>query len=126
MSDKAPTVEELRKSVDEGLLYMEPGTAEACAAKADAWRAGLESVKRQFNVHGNQTGSGEFGVLQSGQDLAQGFVGKARQAVEYLDRQIEIADNMAETFRAAGRAYAEQEAANAAAIEGVQIESQPR
>lgn len=127
MSDKAPTVEELRKSVDEGLLYMESGTAEACAAKADAWRAGLEEVKSRFVTTSEQSlGSFAFGVLGSGKDLGEGFVNKAAKAIEYLNRQIEIADNMAATFRAAGRAYEDQEAANSAAVESVQIEARPR
>jgi hypothetical protein len=119
VSDTAPTVEELRKSVDDGLLYMEPGTAEACAAKADAWRAGLEDVKSRFTRSDYRSG---FGVLDSGQRLGKGFGGKADEALLYLRRQIEIAEIMAATFRAAGRAYADQEASNATAIEGIVID----
>ncbi|WP_169590870.1 hypothetical protein [Antrihabitans stalactiti] len=122
MSDKAPTVEELRQSVEGGVLWLEPGTAEKCAGRAEALRDGLRSTRRSLIATEQLSGFGGFG---SGDALRAQFVAKATEAIDYIDRQIAIAANMAETFRAAGRAYANQEATNAAAISAVEV-GQPR
>ena len=122
MSDTAPTVEELRRSVDAGLLWLEPGTAEKCAVRAEALRDGLRATKEGLLFTQHLSGFGGFG---SGEALGEQFAAKATEAIDYIDRRIAIANNMAETFRAAGRAYADQEANNTAAISAVEV-GQPR
>jgi hypothetical protein len=122
MGDTAPTVEELRRSVDAGLLWLEPGTAEKCAVRAEALMHGLNSVRSVLGTGQNLSG---FGGFASGDALKQEFMSKAADALDYIDRQISIAANMAETFRSAGRAYADQVARSAEAIAAVEV-GQPR
>ncbi len=122
--DAATAVQGMKQSVAAGELWLEPGVAERCAAHCDALVDGIDSQIRGLQPLTSIAGFGGFG---SGSGLQNGFRTKARDAMATLTAHSAVAQNMAEAFRAAGAAYAEQEDRTSSALvnAGQGIDSQP-
>lgn len=98
-------------------LSIEPGAAENCAMAWQQYASRLRDLRTSSN---NMVSLSAFGTLPSGQALGNKFlqlaIGSDASFASVIQQHIDIADRMAETFLAAGRAYTETEAANTARL----------
>ncbi|RVW05994.1 hypothetical protein [Rhodococcus spongiicola] len=89
----------LGRSVEAGELYLEPGTARACAERCSALIAELRSLRDRAAELGVVDG---FGILQSGQALAEKFgkkaVGGEYSLVQALSDHIDEVEGMQALF----------------------------
>ena len=98
----------LRKAVDAGLLSLEPGTAERAAAICREYRDDLEKFRNEARGLSYRQ---NFGDCWLGNDFGAAIQRKAQgtptSAFELLGQAMEIVENLAQTYEAAGRAYRE-------------------
>jgi len=99
--------------VDIGELMLEP---DAAAKAVKACRELQEKLSDQITVAESLARKVDFGQCNEGNALSEKFFLKAKGTPtslwEVLTKAYAILDNMAETYLAAGKAYADQESRN--------------
>lgn len=103
----------MRSAIDSGTLRLEPGTAAQCAAECDVMASALTKLISRLQSSTTVDGFGTFGT---GTQLANGFGGKATEAIAHVREQAAIARRMADNFRAIESRYASQEQSNATSM----------
>ncbi|MFI9509316.1 hypothetical protein [Nocardia sp. NPDC052566] len=113
----------LGKAVEDGELWIDgllvaDGAPERCAARyellADQVEAQIRAVRAAATLPG-------FGGFPSGAALRTGFEAKAGDAVTRLQEYADAARALAQTFRAAGAAYAGHDSELAAALSRIDV-----
>ncbi|CBH47723.1 hypothetical protein GS894_06915 [Rhodococcus hoagii] len=114
MSSENETWEGLIRSAKGGELYLEQGTAKACAAHCDTLLGQLRSIRDRASELGEVDG---FGTLPSGLVLAEKFgkkaVGGDYSLVQALTDHIEEVDRMRTVFESIDARFSATEDDNA-------------
>ncbi|GAA5041864.1 hypothetical protein [Nocardia callitridis] len=116
----ATDVAALDQAVDDGALWIDgllvaDGTPERCAARYEQL---ADQVDEQLRLLGAAVELPGFGGFDSGIALRKGFEGKADDAITRLREYSATARQLAQTFRAAARAYQQSDHALAVAVAG--------
>ncbi|WP_063045905.1 hypothetical protein [Nocardia pseudovaccinii] len=113
----------LNQAIDDGQLWIDgvlvaEGAHEQCAERYEQL---ADEVDAQIAVLGGATSLPGFGGFDSGAALRRGFEDKADGAITRLRAYADAARALAQTFRAAGAAYAQADTELAAAVGRVEV-----
>ncbi|WP_433525120.1 hypothetical protein ACQPZ2_08960 [Nocardia pseudovaccinii] len=113
----------LNQAIDDGQLWIDgvlvaEGAHEQCAKRYEQL---ADEVDAQIAVLGGATSLPGFGGFDSGAALRRGFEDKADGAITRLRAYADAARALAQTFRAAGAAYAQADTELAAAVGRVEV-----
>ncbi len=100
-----------------GELRFEPAAAERCAQVCET---AVDQITDQLQTARQLTRVEGFGDTIAGRALADKFARKGGEAVDVLVAHRQVLQDMAATYRAAGRAYTEAEANNAVRLRGTE------
>lgn len=106
---------DLRRAVDSGELWMEAGVAEAAAKRCDQTR---DEINQWLNDTERLTQRRKFGANEDGNLAAEKFGQAGDEVVGVMVNARTVFENMAATYRAAGRTVAEADAAGEQKFQG--------
>ena len=106
---------DLRRAVDAGELWMEAGVAETAAQRCEQ---AIRDIDDWLSNARRLTQRRKFGDNYDGNAAALRFVEAGREVVNVMRSAQDVFQNMADTYRAAGRTAAEADAAGAQALQG--------
>ncbi|MGO4200612.1 hypothetical protein AB4Z09_02430 [Rhodococcus sp. TAF43] len=113
--------EGLIRSAESGELYLEQGTARACAAHCATLLRQLRSIRDRAAELGEVDG---FGMLPSGQSLAEKFgrkaIGGDYSLVQALTDHIEVVDQMRAVFETIDARFSDVDNDTASSFRGVE------
>ena len=105
----------LKSAAVSGELMFEPASAEQCARVCED---AIEKVEQHMREAINFSRVAGFGMPREGQQLAAKFRAKADEAATVLQAHRQMLAEMRDTYRAAGKAYTDTEAANSSGFGG--------
>lgn len=100
---------DLQRAVAAGELWMDAGVAERAAARCDQAVEEINGLLRRADV---LTWKRKFGANEDGEAAAARFAQAGREFIETMTNARRVFENMAATYRAAGRTVSEADAAN--------------
>ncbi len=100
---------DLQRAVAAGELWMEPGVAERAAARCDQAVEEINEWLRRADV---LTWKRKFGANEDGEAAATRFAQAGQDFIDTMTNARRVFENMAATYRAAGRTVTEADAAN--------------
>ncbi len=107
----------LKAAAGSGELFFEPDAAEKCAQVCQDAADKMEDHLRQVDNLARVAG---FGDPVEGRQLADKFRAKAEEAVGVIKAHRQVLWDMRDTYRAAGKAYANTESGNRSQYRGTQ------
>ncbi|MGH3991602.1 MAG: hypothetical protein ACRDSN_03955 [Pseudonocardiaceae bacterium] len=106
---------DLRRAVDSGELWMEAGVAESAAKRCEQTITDID----EWMVKADRlTERRKFGDNEDGQRAAERFGQAGDEIVAVMREAQQVFQNMAATYRAAGRTVAEADAAGQQQLQG--------
>ncbi|MGH3834841.1 MAG: hypothetical protein ACRDSF_03915 [Pseudonocardiaceae bacterium] len=106
---------DLQRAVAAGELWMEVGVAERAAARCDQ---AVEEINDWLARADVLTKKRKFGANEDGEAAAARFAQAGREFIATMTNARQVFENMAATYRAAGRMVTEADAANEQTFRG--------
>jgi hypothetical protein len=106
---------DLQRAVAAGELWMEAGVAERAAARCDQ---AIEEINDWLARADVLTKKRKFGANEDGEAVAARFAKAGQELIETMTNARRVFENMAVTYRAAGRTVTEADVANEQTFQG--------
>lgn len=106
---------DLQAAVASGELWMEEGVAERAAARCDQ---AVQDINKSLRAADRLTWTRKFGDNEDGRRAAVRFAEAGQEYVAMMESARTVIENMAVTYRAAGQAVAEADAAGRQTFQG--------
>ena len=107
---------DLQRAVAAGELWMEAGVAERAAARCDQAVEEINDWLRRADV---LTWKRKFGANEDGEAAVARFAQAGQDFIDTMTNARRVIENMAATYRAAGRTVTEADAANEQTFRGL-------